>query len=239
MNKKGNVIVIGTVCCILTLGISIQLKTVKKTNTIVSGTSENAELRDSAIKWKEKYDQSITDLEKAESELKSIRQDATKNNPEATDKENELAKNNILLGLTDVTGPGVIITLSDNENVTTESIGLADDIRDYLVHDANLREVIRKLKNSGAEAISINDQRLVFDTSITCSGNVIRVNGVKVGSPFEIKAIGSPELMYGNLKQTINRLNNSGIIVNVEKKENVDISKYSGTIKQNYAKNLE
>lgn len=239
MNKKRNVIVIGVVCCILTLGIAIQLKTIDNSNIIVSKASENTELRDSAIKWKEKYDQSITNLENVENELKDLRQEATKNNPEATEKESQLANNNILLGLTDVTGPGVIITLSDNESVNSQTIGLTDDIRDYLVHDANLREVIRKLKNSGAEAISVNDQRLIFNTAVTCSGNIIRVNGVKVGSPFEIKAIGSPELLYGNLQQTINKLNDSGIIVNIEKKDNINICKYSGTIKQDYVMSLE
>ena len=239
MNKKRNIIVIGIVCCILTLGIAVQLRTIDNTNTMVSKTSENTELRDSAIKWKEKYDQSIANLENAENELKNIRQNATQNNPEAIEKEMELANNNVNLGLTDVTGPGVIITLSDNENATSENIGLTEDIRDYLVHDSNLREVIRKLKNSGAEAISINDQRLVFNTWVTCSGNVIRVNGVKVGSPFEIKAIGSPELLYGNLEQTIKKLNNLGIIVNIEKKDNINITKYSGTIQQNYVKSIE
>lgn len=239
MNKKRNIIVIGIVCCILTFGIAVQLRTIDNTNTMVSKTSENTELRDSAIKWKEKYDQSIANLENAENELKNIRQSATQNNPEAIEKEIELANNNVNLGLTDVTGPGVIITLSDNENATSENIGLTEDIRDYLVHDSNLREVIRKLKNSGAEAISINDQRLVFNTWVTCSGNVIRVNGVKVGSPFEIKAIGSPELLYGNLEQTIKKLNDLGIIVNIEKKDNINIIKYSGTIQQNYAKSIE
>ncbi len=74
------------------------------------------------------------------------------------------------------------------------------------------------MKISGAEAISINDERIVNDTSIICSGNVIRVNDKKVSSPFEIKAIGSPELLYGNLDETITRLNNSGIIVDIKNK---------------------
>ena len=124
----------------------------------------------------------------------------------------------MLLGMTNVKGEGVIITLKDNQGVTNENIGITDDIRAYLVHDANLREIVRKLKTSGAEAISINNERIVNQTAITCSGNVIRINDKKVGSPFEIKAIGSPELLYGNLRETVTRLNNSGIIVEIEKK---------------------
>lgn len=239
MNKTRNIIVIGIMCFILTLASVIQIKTIKNANMIASKTSENTDLQDSAIKWKEKYNQIISELEEAENNLNSIREQATKNNPEAIEKQENLLQNNILLGLTDVSGPGVIITLSDNEGTTNESIGITEDIRNYLVHDANLREIVRKLKNSGAEAISINDQRVVFSTAITCSGNIIRVNDEKVGSPFVIKAIGSPELLYGNVEPIIKRLNDSGIIVEIEKTSNLDISKYNGTIKQNYAKSTE
>lgn len=60
-----------------------------------------------------------------------------------------------------------------------------------MVHDEDLRRIINEMKNSGAEAISINDQRIVATTAIVCSGAVATVNGVKLNSPFEIKAIGN------------------------------------------------
>lgn len=239
MSKTRNIIVIGIVCFILTFAIFVQIRTIKNTELITSKTSVNTDLRDSAIKWKEKYEQTISSLKEANDNLKNIRTQATQNNPEAMEKDNNLLKNNILLGLTDCSGPGVIITLKDNEGTTNKSIGIEEDIRNYLVHDSNLRKIIRRLKTSGAEAISINEQRVVFSTSIVCSGNVIRVNDEKVGSPFVIKAIGSPELLYGNLEKTVEELNNSGIIVEIEKKDNVDISKYNGTIKQNYVNSIE
>jgi len=65
------------------------------------------------------------------------------------------------------------------------------NISKALVHDEDLREIINDLKNSGAEAISINDQRIVSTTAIICSGSVVTINGVKLNSPFEIKAIGN------------------------------------------------
>ena len=153
MNKNKNVIVIGVVCGILTLGIAIQLRTINNSNIIVSKTEENTELRDSAIKWKEKYYQSITNLENAENELKNLRQEATKNNPEAIEKEKQLANNNILLGITDVKGPGVIITLSDNESVNSQMLGLTDDIRDYLEIDKEIKYSYLEFSNSEIRAI--------------------------------------------------------------------------------------
>ena len=239
MNKKRNAILIGAVCFILTLAIAIQMKTIKNSNLVVTETSENTELQNNAIKWKEKYEQTISELEKAEKSLNDIRTKATESNPEAIEKQEKLIKNNTLLGQTDVNGPGVIVTLTDNEGTTNETIGITEDIRDYLVHDSNLREVIRKLKTSGAEAICVNDQRVVFSTAITCSGNVIRVNNQRIGSPFVIKAIGSPELLYGNLEPVIKELNDSGIIVKIEKKDNIEINKYNGIINQTYTKSTE
>ncbi|HBC84504.1 MAG TPA: hypothetical protein DCZ30_03485 [Clostridiales bacterium] len=239
MNKKVLALTTGMICFILVLAIVIQVKTIKSTNSIVIQTLSNEDLRDDLLKWKEKYDNANLELEKAEKKLEETRQIAIQNSPELMQKESDLKNNNIALGLTDVTGSGVVITLKDNQSITNENIGITDDIRSYLVHDANLREIVRNLKVSGAEAISINNERVVSLTSIVCSGNVIRINDRKVGSPFEIKAIGSPELLYGNLGETITRLNNSGIIVEIQKQDNIVISKYDGTINFNYASNIE
>lgn len=240
MNKKVISLTIGAICFILVLAIVIQVKTIKNTNSIVNYTlSNNNDLRDDLLRWKEKYDSVNTEVTEAEKKLEETRQLAIQNSPDSIKKEQELNINNTALGLTDVSGQGVIVTLKDNQGVTNENIGITDDIRSYLVHDANLREIVRKLKISGAEAISINDERIVNDTSIICSGNVIRVNDKKVSSPFEIKAIGSPELLYGNLDETITRLNNSGIIVDIKKQDNVKINKYDGVINFNYAKTVE
>lgn len=240
MNKKVISLTIGAICFILVLAIVIQVKTIKNTNSIVNYTlSNNNDLRDDLLRWKEKYDSVNTEVTKAEKKLEETRQLAIQNSPDSIKKERELNINNTALGLTDVSGQGVIVTLKDNQGVTNENIGITDDIRSYLVHDANLREIVRKLKISGAEAISINDERIVNDTSIICSGNVIRVNDKKVSSPFEIKAIGSPELLCGNLDETITRLNNSGIIVDIKKQDNVKINKYDGVINFNYAKTVE
>ena len=239
MNKRAIALTIGVISFILVFAIVIQVKTIKNTNSIVVQTLSNNNLRDDLLRWKEKYDNANLELEKAEKELEKTREIAIQNSPELVQKETDLKNNNIALGLTNVTGSGVIITLKDNQGITNEIIGITDDIRSYLVHDANLREIVRKLKISGAEAISINDERVVNDTAIVCAGNIIRINDRKVGSPFEIKAIGSPELLYGNLQETINKLNNSGIIVEIQKKDKIEISKYDGTINFNYASSIE
>ena len=239
MSKTKNIIIIGIICFILTFAISWQAKTVKNTELITNKTSTNVSLRDSALKWQEKYNDIIAQINSADDNLKNIRTQSLQNNPESIEAEKQLLENNILLGLTDVKGTGVIVTLKDSEFATSKNISMSDDIKNYLVHDANLREIVRILKNSGAEAISINEQRIIGSTAIVCSGNIIRINDEKVGSPFIIKAIGSPELLYGNLQKTINKLNKSGITVEIEKNDNIEIGKFNGTIRQEYIKSTE
>ena len=143
----------------------------------------------------------------------------------------------MIIGLTDVEGPGIVVTLKDNSAVTAESISVTDDISLYLVHDSDLRTIINELKNAGAEAISINDQRVVITTSITCEGNVISVNDQKVSSPFTIKAIGNSLSLYSALVRPggyVERLNNKEIQTSVKRSDNIQINKYSGVINFKY-----
>ncbi|MBE5806601.1 MAG: DUF881 domain-containing protein [Clostridiales bacterium] len=233
-------ITLGVVCCILTIAISVQIKTVDDSNSTVSQTLTGNELRDQILKWEEKYDKAVHELEKSEVELENIRLEYTKKDENAVLKEEEIKKDNIVLGLTDVKGDGLVITLKDNNNVTRSSIGILDNIELYLVHAGDLIKIVNSLKNAGAEAISINGQRIVNSTSINCAGNVIKINGEKVSSPFEIKAIGSPELLYGSLMIPgghIEIFKETGLIVDVKKEKDIEIKKYEGIISAQYMRN--
>lgn len=231
---------LGIVCCILTIAICIQLKTVDDTNSTVSQTLTSNNLRDQVLKWKEKHDKAVADLETSEMQLENIRLQSTQNDENAVRKEEEIKLDNILLGLTDVKGDGVILTLKDNNSVSLSNIGPLDNIEYYLVHAGDLVEVVNDLRNAGAEAISINGQRIINSSAIYCAGNVIKVNGEKISSPIEIKAIGSPELLYGSITRPagyIELLEQTGVIVNVKKSTNITINKYDGIINSQYIKN--
>ena len=191
MNKKQIALTLGIVCLVLTMSIFIQIKTINNANQIASGSRTNNNLRDQVLRWKERYDITYEELQEAEKNLEKVRQVASKNTEGSDEKEEELKRNNMLIGLTDVKGEGVTVTMKDNNNVTADTISATDDISLYLVHYGDILSIVNELENAGAEAISINDQRVVMTTSITCEGNVISVNGQKVSSPFIIKAIGS------------------------------------------------
>ncbi len=236
MNKKQIAITLGIMCFILTMMIVIQVKTTNSSNKLVSQSFTNNDLRDQVLRWKERYDVTYSALQASEKKLEQVRQNASENTDGSLEKEKELKKNNILIGLTDVSGEGVIVTLKDNTNINSESTIL--DPSYALVHYGDILGIVNELKNAGAEAISINDQRVISTTSITCEGNVINVNGEKVSSPFVIKAIGSSVYMNSALARpggTMEILNLS-IQASVKTSNNITINKYSGIINPKYIK---
>ena len=235
-NKKAIALVLGIMCFALTTGICIQVKTVKNTNSTSSKNYEENNLRAEVLKYKEKYDNLIKETEKVDAQLQEQIESATKNNSELEEAKNQINDGNKMIGLTEVTGPGIIITLADSDIDSTSVLNSSD----LLIHDIDLLKVVNELKNAGSEAISVNEQRVVPTTSIECGGNIITVNGQKIGSPFEIKAIGSPEAL-ANLSRPggwLSKLEERGIKVSTPKKSNsITIPKYSGVLNFKYISN--
>ena len=237
MNRKQIAMALGIVCLILTMAIVIQIKTINGTNSTVSSEYSKNNLRDEVLKWKEKYDREIEILGDAEKQLTAIRAETSKNDTTTSSKEEEIRINNIVLGLTDVEGKGIETTVKDDPNASTQNIGAYDDLSYHIVHDGDLRTIVNELKNAGAEAISINGQRIVSVSTITCVGNVIKVNEEKVSSPFVIKAIGFPERMESALNRPggfLDWLSEYGISIQTKKLDNVKINKYTGVISSKY-----
>ena len=233
MNKKWIPLILGIMCFILTLLISVQLKTVKNANK-VAGTDANSELKTEVLIWKERYEEAYEVLQKAEEVLEIKREEATNNSNTSSNTQKQLKTLNALIGVIDVKGNGIVMTVADNNNVTSQTVGIYDNISNYLIHDRDLIMLVNELKNAGAEAISINDERIINTTSIACDGNVVLINGNKISSPFEIKAIGSQEALLGALQRPggylEQQLEGYGLVTKVEKQENITIYKYSGII---------
>lgn len=241
MSKKLQGIILGVMCLILTIGICIQVKTVNNNGTTISSNQEINDLKDQVLKMKEKYEASYEKLEKAEAELEETRNNVASNNQELQELEEEIKNANILLGLTDVTGKGVTVTVADAVVTSNSLLSLYSSQSELIIHDTDVLAIVNELKNAGAEAIEVNGQRIVNTTSIVCSGNVISINGEKISSPITINAIGLPELMA-----TLNRsggyldlLEESYITTTFEKKDKISIAKYSGVINFKYAKTVK
>lgn len=235
MNKKVQYLILGIMCFILTIGIVVQVKTVNNNGTTVGVRQEESELKTQVLKMKEKYENSYEKLQRTELELEKTRENATNNNEELKNLEKQIKEANVLLGMTDVKGKGVSITVTDGV-VSSNTL----KVEDLIIHNTDLLCIVNELKNAGAEAIEINGKRIVGTTAINCDGNVITVNGEKVTSPFTINAIGYPELL-----STLNRaggylsaLNEDNVKTEFKKNNKINISKYSGIMSFKYAKSV-
>lgn len=89
-----------------------------------------------------------------------------------------------------VAGPGVRVTLSDAPT-DVKPAGVDDD--DLVVHQQDIQSVVNALWAGGAEAITIQDQRVIATTGIKCVGNTVVLHGVPYAPPYVIEAIGSPD----------------------------------------------
>ena len=159
-----------------------------------------------------------------------------KENTDMHDKVPE--KINLLAGTTAVKGPGVVLEIEDSKKM----ISSTDNTNLYLIHDEDVLKVINELRAAGAEAIAINEQRLISTSEIRCAGPTISINNTRISAPYEIKAIGNAKNMENAIKMrggVAESLSVWGIQLNVHKDENIIIPAYKGAVQFKYVTALE
>ena len=222
--KYTMIISIGFAALILTAIMFTQFKTVEQTDITAIETMRETELRDELATWKTKYEEVETKLEERKQKIEEYKQELDNNENAMQLLQSEVVEAEEYLGFTELQGEGIVVTLKDNEDANIEYWDLL-----FLVNE---------LVSAGAEAISINDQRLVTTTSISCGGNIIDINGEKVGAPFVIKAIGLPEQLAGLSRPGgyLEILKNASVGAELKKSNNITIPKYAGVINYQYMK---
>ena len=132
-------------------------------------------------------------------------------------------------------GTGIIIKMDDS----TKEAKSGEDQNLYLIHDDDILKVINELRAAGAEAISVNGQRLIDKSEIRCAGPTLSVNNVRSSAPFEINAIGEKNTLENAIKMrggVAETLKVWGIQLEVETSDDVYIPPYKGDRPHIYAK---
>jgi len=145
----------------------------------------------------------------------------------------------MLAGLLEVEGPGIELILQDSKKrPSSDSPELLPEL--YTIHDYDLLRVVNELRQAGAEAISINGQRIVASTAIRCTGPVVFINDVKMASPFVVLAIGDPKTLIGALEMPGGALADLKSVdpemVKIRRLDTVRIPAYSGSTQFRYAR---
>ncbi|RNB80924.1 DUF881 domain-containing protein [Brevibacillus panacihumi] len=135
-------------------------------------------------------------------------------------------------GVVAVEGPGIVVTMQDSQHAAS-----SPDITNYIVHEHDVRLVVNELRLAGAEAISINGQRLVSNSSIRCIGPTIIVNGVKSAAPFVVSAIGDPETLEGalNLPGGVLQTLQDFVQIDVAKQNSIQLPAFVGDAKSKHS----
>lgn len=228
--KKGKITVSITIviaCLVLTFVMFMQFKIVNQTDITSIENMRKSELKTELANWKSKYDEVEQQYNEISTKINEYKTNNKTDNQNGELLQSELEQVNMALGKTDVQGPGIIITLRDTDN---------EEIAKYNADD--LISIVNSLKSAGAEAISINDERVINMTDmVTISSSFIKVNGQRILSPYIIKAIGDQSYLEGAL------LGNGGYVdllkkdrrnVTIEKENKIKINKYNGDITYKY-----
>lgn len=228
--KKGKItmtITIAIACFVLTLIMTMQFKIVSETDITSIENMREAELRTELANWKAKYDETNEKYIETVAKINEYKQNKQSNEETAKLVEEELEQANLILGKTDVEGTGIEIILRDTN---TEEIGriTADD----------LLVIVNSLKQAGAEAISINDERIVNMSDIVdISLSFIKVNGQRILAPYVIKAIGNQTYLESSLLGNggyVDGLQKLGHDVSIEKIDRLKIYKYNDDLTTKY-----
>lgn len=225
--KTTIIITIGLICVLLTTVIFIQFKTISQTDITSIENMREDELRTEIASFKTKIEDISKTIIETQTKIDEYNTIITTNSEASELLDSELKQSKDLLGINDVKGSGIIITLKDTaeEQITAE----------------DLLTLLNQLKEAGAEAISINDQRIVYDSYVTSvNSTYISVNGERIVSPFIVKAIGNSKYLESGLSQKqygyIDTKIAEGKDVILQPQENITINKYNGNLNFEYKK---
>jgi|GEM_PF-4150623 len=153
-------------------------------------------------------------------------------------KVQELNQLELALNLNPASGEGVQIVLNDAE-LNGEYVQIQN-----LVHNYDVLYLINELKTAGAEGISINNVRLVYNTDIMCVGNFLSISGQKIYAPFVIDAIGDKTVLKQYLYRPGGLISEftseyRGLQVDVTLKDDITLSKNIGELHKDGLKRYE
>jgi uncharacterized protein YlxW (UPF0749 family) len=224
---------IALICIIVGILIILQMRTVSQIEGILS--------TDRAIDLAAEVNTLTSENESLKNEIEDLNEKITAYELEVSDGttveelQEDIEEQEIMAGVTDVTGEGIIIEID------------ADTSKDYdPVLYSNSSEMLLLLVNelnaAGAEAVSINGERIVMTTEIRQGGNYVNINRNQYSIPFEVKVIGDQETLLAAINMNagiVDIMESNSFVVNIEEDEEVEIEKYNGVIDIQYAQPVD
>ncbi len=226
---------ITVICIIIGLMIVTQYKSVSQLGGFVS-TTRAQELAGQLNELRKEKDALSKKVVELQNEINEFEDQVVHDSKivENLRKNTQLAQ--MSAGLLEVKGPGIIITL--DYTPLEEDMGFDP----FLIYPEYLLLLLNELNSSGAEAIAINEQRIISTSEIRLAGNHIVINGEKFSRPFVFKVIGDAKTLQSAIELRggiVELLNSNYIQVTIKSEDEIIIPSYKSIIDFNYARPVE
>ena len=239
MKIKSKHLIIYLISFLLAFVVTVQIRTVNVSEADILRLKKENELRDEVNQWKDAYDNSTKKIEELNNKINEYQKASASSSDDVYLIINELNETKVIAGLSEVSGKGITVVVDDKKAL--EEIMLDAGYYDsnvFLIHDNDIMKIINELVLNGAEAISVNGQRITSLSGIKSIGPVVEINGVKMSAPFEIKAIGDSDTLSTNISLRggiINELRSLKIDIKVTKEDSITIPAYDRTLNLKYS----
>ena len=185
--KTFKVISLTTVCLILGVVIAWQFRSVKYNQVLAQYEKKNInEIIDELLMEKSNNDKLKVRLQELQQEVDAFKNDETGDKEKVASLEKSILEARMMAGLETVKGTGIFLTI-DAAGIKT-------------IEDRHIEELLNELKATDAQALCVNDERIVATSEIRNAGAYIMINGIQIVPPYTIKAIGDPDNMEKSLK---------------------------------------
>jgi uncharacterized protein YlxW (UPF0749 family) len=197
----------------------------------------NTPLIDAANALQKEQNDLKTQLAELRARLDEIQRNASSQSGAARELQTRLDELKASAGLTPESGDGVVVQLDDARNVSVSS----RDIDRSICHATDLTDILNTAWKGGAQAIAVNDERVVNSSSVYCVGSTIMVNGTLMSPPFSIAAIGPQNSLLGafddpnQLQDIKQRRDVQGLGFRVSRAGAIHVPAFSGALNVRYA----
>ncbi|MBC8062278.1 MAG: DUF881 domain-containing protein [Clostridiaceae bacterium] len=229
-NNEANIFVF-LASIIVGIMISLNMSFSNKIHMTILDTKQYEEAVNKRTQLLEQISKMNTEYNLSYSKLNKYESVGLNNTKLAQEMKNELLKNKMAYGTTDLHGQGIRITLDDGPEEIKRTWSL------YMVHNYDLAMILNFLKIAGAEAISVNGERITNMTTVDCDGVFIQTNDNQIYSPFTIEVIGNKDVLYEymNREEYVKRmLIVRKLRVDIQQVEDVKINGFNRNIKSKF-----
>lgn len=198
----------------------------------------NAPLLDAANSLQNEQNTLKAQLADLRAQLDDIQRGAASQSSASRDLQTRVDELRSAAGLTERSGDGVTVTLDDARTTTPAQNANVDK---SICHSTDLTDIVNTAWRGGAEAIAINNERIVGSSSVYCVGSTIMVNGRLMSPPFSVNVIGPQGSLLAafddpnDLRDIKQRRDVYGLGFHVARATGIKVPAYAGALNVRYA----